>query len=77
MSAPVSRDDRSYITNVLQRLHDRGVVDLDAPAREAIPFLEKKIRALRSVDEDDWWWIFVGSLDDDGEVYFFFGIGSD
>jgi hypothetical protein len=44
-------------------------VDLDAPAREAIPFLETKIRALRSVDEDDYWWIFVGG----DPPSFFFG----
>ena len=60
---------------LMQRLHDQGHVNLDAPLREVTPFLERKIQAVQSVHEDDWWWILVGSCGDD--VCVFFGAGGD
>jgi hypothetical protein len=57
--APQPRPSREEMESQIQKLHDRGIVDLDAPLRDAIPALARKL--LQSAQSDSWWIIASGS----------------
>ena len=67
------RNNRAIVARVLQELHDQGVVDMNAPAREAVPYLQQSIaRAQQGSETTEMmraWWIFVGSCG--GDAYMF------
>jgi hypothetical protein len=48
------------ITGALQRLHDRGVIDLNAPLRDVAPYIQEKIKSIQTIDEEDRWWLLQG-----------------
>jgi hypothetical protein len=39
--------DPAELRNVLQKLHDQGVIDLNAPLKDVVPVLEKEFRIFR------------------------------
>lgn len=56
--APQSRPSREELESQIQKLQDRGIVDLDAPLRDAIPALARTL--MRSAQSDSWWVIASG-----------------
>jgi hypothetical protein len=52
------RPSREELEAQIQKLQDRGVIDLDAPLRDAIPALARNL--VRSAQADAWWVIASG-----------------
>jgi hypothetical protein len=51
-----------YITTRLERLHEEGVVNIDAPLRDAIPELSRRVAHLRALESpSDRWWLIVNN----------------
>lgn len=54
---PLSARD---MTARLEQLHEEGVVNIDAPMRDAIPELSRRIAHLRALESpSDKWWLIV------------------
>ena len=55
---PQPRPSHEEIESQIQKLQDRGIVDLEAPLRDAIPALARNL--VRSAQSERWWIIASG-----------------
>lgn len=63
--------NEEFIAAKLERLHEEGVVNVDAPLRDAIPELSRRVAHLRNLESpSDRWWLIVN----DEPPYFLFRI---
>jgi hypothetical protein len=55
---PQQRPSRAAIERDVQRLQDKGIVELDAPLRDVIPALARAMVRYRQAE--DWWIVASG-----------------